>query len=66
MRLFTIELRKFDPNTRQRKDVPDNWLTFLKHPLEQLLEIEDIKEAYGSLEELKELSNNERIRDEYP
>lgn len=32
----------------------------------QLLEIEDIKEAYGAFEELKELSNNERIRDEYP
>jgi hypothetical protein len=50
MRLITIELPKFNPQTKRRQDMLDNWLTFLKDPLDSdVLAVKEIKDAYEAL-----------------
>ena len=60
IRLFTIELPKFNPQSKKRRDMLDNWLAFFKNPLDsEALQNEEINTAF---ETLKELSEDENVR----
>ena len=63
IRLFTIELPKFNPKTQARRDMLDNWMAFFNNPMdEESLENEEIHRA---LESLQYLSANEKVREIY-
>lgn len=63
IRLFTIELPKFNPKKLDRKNMLDVWMTFLKDPLND--EAQQVKEVHKALDTLKEVSADEEVRELY-
>lgn len=63
IRLFTIELPKFNPKKRKHKDMLDDWMAFFNNPMdEEALENHEIRKA---LEALQYLSADEKVREAY-
>ena len=63
IRLFTIELPKFNPKKRHHKDMLDNWMAFFNNPMdEEALKNHEIRKA---LESLQYLSADEKVREQY-
>ena len=63
MRIFFVELPKFNPQHVDRKRMLDVWMAFLKNPLNE--EIKDVDEVQQALYALQEVSENEEDREIY-
>ena len=63
IRLITIELPKFNPKKRDRRDLLDAWMTFLKNPLDE--EVQNINEIHHALKKLQEVSAKDEVREIY-
>ena len=63
LRIFFIELPKFHPKHVDRKNMLDVWMAFLNNPLNG--EIQDIDEVQHALDALKEVSEDEEVRETY-
>ena len=63
IRLFTIELPKFNPKNLDRKNMLDVWMAFLKDPLND--EAQQVEEVHKALDTLKEVSADEDVREFY-
>ena len=63
IRLFTIELPKFNPKKRRHKNMLDDWMAFFNNPMDE----EALKnhEIHKALESLQYFSADEKIREEY-
>lgn len=63
IRLFTIELPKFNPKRRRHKDMLDDWMAFFNNPMDE----EALKnyEIHKALEALQYLSSDEKVREQY-
>lgn len=63
MRLFFIELPKFNPKTMDKRNLLDVWMAFLKDPL---FNSEcDIPEVHRAFDTLREISADQDVRDTY-
>ena len=64
MRVFFIELKKFKPNTIDKKNMLDIWLSFLQNPENH--ELEHIDETVDqAIDTLKFVSSDKKMRDYY-
>lgn len=64
MRVFFIELKKFKPNTIDKKNMLDIWLSFLQNPENQ--ELKHIDERVDqAFDTLKFVSSDKKMRDYY-
>ena len=63
IRLFTMELPKFDQKKLDRRNMLDVWMAFLKNPQnEEVLQFEEVHQAFDTL---KEVSADEEVREIY-
>ena len=63
IRLFTIELPKFNPKKRRHKDLLDDWMAFFNNPMDE--EALENYEIHKALESLQYLSADKKVREEF-